>query len=146
MFEIVFKQEPDLFYEKETENLRISEYSDILYIFDSETSLYDNESNGILQIKKKMLEKDVNHVSNSYSLLNHYFFQVANNPYVKPDVVRELCTKTNLSERQIRDFFRNKRKRFIKSTQDLLDEDINRLNDNDQNLNKIINDYLIELS
>ena len=76
MFEIVFKQEPDLFYEKETENLRISEYSDILYIFDSETSLYDNESNGILQIKKKMLEKDVNHVSNSYSLLNHYFFQL----------------------------------------------------------------------
>lgn len=147
MFEIVFKQESDIYCDDEEKSkLQDFDYDNILTVFDNETSLYDNESYGIFQLKKKMIENSLNTPPNPYSLLNSFFFQIINNPYLNPEDVKKLHEKTGLSERQIRDYFRNKRKRFIQPIQNLLNEDINKFNEKDNDLTKIINDYLVELT
>ena len=127
-------------------------YDEIVKVMDLQTEQFDNESEGLIRLKKFIDETKAEIKSNitlakndPRILLKAHLIHNLNDPFVTPVDIDSLCQKCSLTKRQVRDFFRNQRKRFVSPLNSQFETEIAKKLESIQLLDCFIDSFLMEL-
>jgi NADH:ubiquinone oxidoreductase subunit E len=127
------------------------EFDSIIELIDQTTDIFDDEAGGVKDLSKyvewnikKMEGNSEDEKGASKKALRKILLQRLDDPYLALDEVELVSSRLNISQKQVRDFLRNQRKRILFPLNHKLDRDFDAILKRNEELDAFIIQYLEE--
>jgi hypothetical protein len=127
------------------------EFDGVTELMDQATDMFDHEAGGVKDLSKyvewnvKKLQANTEDDKNeSKKALRKILLQRLDDPYLALDEVELVSSRLNISQKQVRDFLRNQRKRILFPLNHKLDRDFDAIIKRNEELDVFIIRYLDE--